>query len=520
MLSHLANAHMLRHFTALIVTVIIALAASTGSIAQTKAEMTPEEEQLLWNAAKTYINARTYNYDLYQFEHRDSAEACSKKKWQCEKDFQSNRQQFKQALASVPFFLKTNIIDLGEFAVSEPIRNPKNNQWTVVVMNEISGSSFPEGQNPGDWLKEYAASALPGLQELKTDPAIRTQYDLDKISDITSLNAALSSKTLRKDNIETRLPKGDTLLTRAISLYDANMLSSLLKNGANPSHCAIDCPLTLAVSGENKQFIQQLLKFGANPNGDKNHLSPLMAAAKIADRKTTELLFHAGADPLQPWMATESYQSSPKSLLYFATTKNTAYNDWLQGKINLALEKTGKYKWTAWIEQDGKRKKVTDKAVITLKKAPFNIVMQFDAVNAVNAFRLLASEDQALLMHAHHASFRAKAIHGDNVGAASDDNKALFLGMPVKEDGEWKFDGAAQELGYTTNADAKTGTQLVISKNGPEYVFHVNETLSDSKAQPVQQLKSKLLAMVLGLVPNIGAGADYYHPACFKLKFE
>lgn len=505
----------LRPVSALILASSFLLSAT--SHAQLPASYTLDDKKLLWAEAVSYYNGMKYHYDLLRFDTREAALACSDKSFSCLIDKKQNKQSFTLPLPTVPLYLKETVSSLAESNISKPLQDPANNTWVMVSMTTLKVSNFLKEVNANTWLNEYALTALPTLGDLKTDPKLTVRREMGGIYTQASLLAAIQSGKIQPQDINTRLANGTTLLRRSIFLQDAEMMDILLKNGARADICTPKCPLNDAIYVQNQVLVNKLLDAGAKPDGEASDSRPLTMAARKADKEIVELLLARGANPLLPQADASFGVETNRSLLQYSPSDNPAFVEWLQEKINARLEKSGKYTWSAWIEQGKQKTRLTDNAVIKLKKAPFRITMQ---INPVQSFRLICSDDVSLLQHVKKLSFRREMLSPFNIGASADDSKYLSCGKLAMEDGRWKFEGSSKELSYAEKEDEKTGTQRTKGHNGTEYSYSVTELIIGGEIVSLAQYKGKDLAVIIGTVPNSGMGADYFRPASFTLKFQ
>ncbi|MFZ6712556.1 ankyrin repeat domain-containing protein [Undibacterium sp. TC9W] len=505
----------LRPVSALILASGLLLAAA--SQAQLPASYTLEDKRLLWEEAVSYADGIQYNYDLLRFDNQDAANTCEKYSATCVNVKTRGRENFRLPLPSVPLYLKETVSNMLLTPVSKPLLDSASNTWVLVVMKATKSSDFPKNVDPQNWLDQYALTALPALNDVKNDPQLATRRELGRILNQASLTAALTANKVNSSNINTRLADGSTLLRRAIMMRDSEMTDTLLKNGARADVCTPRCPLNSAIHTADLNLIKKLLDAGANPNGGTSDYRPLSLATLLANKDVIGLLLDKGANLLLPQPEIAFGSAIEKNLLQYAPPGNPEFANWLQTKIEQALDKSGKYKWAAWIEQNGQRTPLTDNAVIKLKKAPFKIAMQ---INPEHSFRLICAEDKSLFEHAKDIHFRTDTLSPFKVGASGDDSKYLSCGKIVMKKGKWTFDGATKELSYTENADEKTGTQRIKGPKGMEYSYNVTEFLDDDNAVPLAQYNGKDLAMIIGTVPRSGMGADYFRPASFTIKFQ
>ncbi|MFZ6733566.1 ankyrin repeat domain-containing protein [Undibacterium sp. Ji42W] len=505
----------LRPVSALILASGLLLAAA--SEAQLPATYTLDDKKLLWAEAVSYVNGTEFDYDLLRFDHEAAALACDKYPYDCVGNKAINKQSFRLPLPAVPLYLKDTVNNQPNATISRPVLDPASKTWVMVYRVSTRPSDFPKNINPQKWLDQYAMTALPDLNMLKTDSALTTRRELSRIHDTAALNAALKAGIVNSSNINIKLANGSTLLRRAAIFKEAEMIETLLKNGARADVCTPLCPLNSAIQTLDIAIIKKLLDAGANPNGGNDVYRPLTVAALLANKDIVDLLLYRGANPLLPQKEVIFGGDIEKALLQYAPADNPAFTSWLQTKIDQALEKSGKYTWSAWIEQNGQRTKLTDNAVIKLKTTPFKIIMH---INPEHSFRLICAEDKSLFEHAKDIHFRTDTLSPFKVGASADDSKYLSCGKIAQERGKWLFDGATKELSYAEKADEKTGTQRTKGTNGNEYSYNITEFINDRNPVPLAQYKGKELAMMIGTVPRSGMGADYFRPASFTIKFQ
>jgi hypothetical protein len=494
------------------------------AVPDASAQATPEDLKLLWEEATNAFDGLAYTYSAISFPTEAGAKACRAKAlmFKCfVPTFARPTFKVTRRYSEMPLAFKEQIAALEPGEVSEPLRSPDGSAWWVFQFHKSERANPVGGAEAAKWLSQFAAVSLPTPQQLKTDPALVARRVANRIQDPRQLAHALESGQLQVEHLDRLLSKGTTLLQRAVFKNDPDLMKALLAAGASADRCgAGSCPLGDAITLKRRDLVRLLLQNKANPTLAAQGLPPLMIAAAAADRETTQMLIDAGADLLVSRMP--RYGVGPpmeESVLFYASaTESPEYADWLHQQVDGVLARSGKYKWSAWIEQDGVRQPIRDASVLTLKRKPFNVVMR---MGEGISFRVLASEDLALLETSKDLKLRRMYLSGMRIGASGPDSKFLSLSrLEVDADGEGMAGFTSNEWAYAEEPESRNGTVKVAVKGGVEYAHTVEEFLGAGASTPVATYPGAELAMVMGVIPPIGRGADYFAPARFRLRFK
>ena len=96
----------------------------------------------------------------------------------------------------------------------------------------------------------------------------------------------------------------ETAFLYAVALDRSDIVTAMIKYGADVNYCAVDCrrPLHFAVFYNKPKMARLLLELKADPNGATNYqeLTPLFFAVSAGSEEIVKILLEHGADPKQP----------------------------------------------------------------------------------------------------------------------------------------------------------------------------------------------------------------------------
>lgn len=484
------------------------------------ARYSEDDAKLLWEEAAFTSNGMSYQYTLYTMGSKEAIEKCLAEYAQCFIHNPKEGEKFRQHYSELPYWLRDAIGALQPGMYSVPVAKPTGQNWVLVLLDKSEPAAFATGVDPRTWVEKFAPTALPSVTALKTDPELVMRRELNRVRNVDDLRKALSAGKIDKAHLDARLSSGSTLLLKAIGIGDLTLAKELLDQGASPDQCGVAfCPLGSAAMLNRALATRLLLEHKAKPNGSPMTETPLMSASVAGNRDIAQMLLDAGADPLLSKVDALGGMNVKRSVLYYAPSSNPEYADWLAKVVDGALAKAGRYGWSAWIEQDKRRKPIVDGGSIDVKRAPFKIVMKLQTDGT--SFRLLASEKTELLDLSKNVLIRRQMTNPFIVGAAAADSKFLGVQDARLKDGTLDFNLTSNELGYQQGADANRGTKRQANgKGGTEDVYTVEEFITDSGAVPVAKFAGKEVAMVAGVLPGLGTSEDFFKPARFRLVFQ
>ena len=497
---------------------VLALFMGGGALAQNAVPLSSEDRQLLWEEALMSFDGSAYTYRALKFASRPEAEDCVRQIFLCERERGGRRLELTRRYNELPLAYRERIAALGEGAVSDPVAAANGEAWWVFSMQAIRPARFAGEVDAAAWLDQFAASALPAPSALKTRREFVARRALYRLREADELWRAMAEGQIRPADLDALSPNGATPLLQAIHHDHTGLLAALLAAGASPDRCGVrTCPLALAVALQRKEAVRLLLKNKADPDGGRTGLSPLMAASVNGDRELAQWLLDAGADPLASRDERIGGLDQPRSVLFYAAADNPAYLEWLQRQVSKALSRDGAYRWSAWIEQGGARWPVQDGATLVLGRLPFRLVVR---TNERAFFRVLASPDATLLDRSRNPVLRRELLSDSRIGAANEHSKYLAIFEFEGEDAVRHSSIVSNEWRYSAEADEARGTTRRLNKGEVEYVHEVEEFITASRTLPIGRYQGDGLAVLMGPVPPLGAGADYFRPARIRLVFR
>lgn len=480
------------------------------------APLSEADAQLLWEEAVATHDGSAYMFKVYVFQAEDAARGCAESYPACAKA--TSKPNLTLRLPEIPMSFRAQLAKLEQGAMSEAVHAPSG-AWLVFEAANSTASKFPGDSNPAEWLRTYAAGSLPTAEALRTEPALKARRALNRLKDADQLAALMADGTVKKEHLDAPRSNGATPLAVAVGRGDVALVEALLAAGASPNVCGWTyCPLSLAVQMKQAAMTSLLLRMGANPDGVPGEpLPPLAAAAGKADRELTQLLLDAGANPLMPIQQGFGALRMKRSLLYFASSSSTEYLEWLAGVVRQRLDASGAARWSAWLEQDGKRKAITAGATVTLRAAPFKVVM---AHPPGLEFRVAASEDPSLLEKGKNLLFRRDLFHESKLGASNAESRYLGVTTLGMEGDKLDWRTGCNDWGDVSMAGPGNGTKVVKTKGRTEFVYEVVQLIGVAKNGPLPLVdyRGKGLAILMGARPNLGTSSDLYEPIGFTLK--
>jgi Ankyrin repeats (3 copies) len=487
--------------------------------AQRFSDYSVEDKKLLWEEAVASFDGLEYEYVTRTFATENHARDCLKDLSSCISNNSGAPKEAKHRYNEMPRQWREKVASLDFDEVSEPFYFKDADQWLVFELIKKLPSQFVGAIDPLAWLEKFSATSLPSPYELRNDPAVVLRTELNRISSRDGLQQLLSKTKLQARQLDSLLSNGNTLLIKAVYNNDRDMMAALIAAGASVNQCgAASCPLSKAVALNLPDAVTFLLKNKANPNGARSNDTPLIYASTIGNRPVAQMLIDAGADVLKTRNEQAGGFELKRSMLFYALSEFPGYVNWLSDQVNQALEKTGKYQWTAWIEQNNKRTPVQDGSSISIRRAPFKLIMK---MNPESSFRVLAFEDPAALEKTRDALLRRQMLMGTRIGASAADSKYLSVFSTLQMEGnEVHFSFTSNEWSYSTEPNQQMGTRRVVNRGQTEYEHDVHELILDGQEVPITKYTGKEISVVMGPIPPLGTGSDYFKPARIKLKFS
>ncbi len=493
----------------------LAIIPAMVCLAQAPAPYSPEDRALLWKEAMITHDGMAYKYIVHTFPTRAEAEAFAAKPYLTRKN--TRGQVFDLRYVEIPMALRSRIASLGKGILSEPLAY--GGSWLMVELQDRNQRMLDRSTDVDKWLATYAATCLPTAQALRTDPELVARGVLNWLRTPADLNKALDSGAIKPAQLDMPTSSGAPLVYLAVIRKDPEFLEALLSHGASTEAPGDRGPLSVAVALQNTELIRILLAHKANPNGLPDNPAPILVAAANGDGAMMRTLLAAGADILATRRERDVFPIQ-NCLLYYLPDHDDALYGWARQEMEAALEKTRTVAWSAWIEQGGRRQPIQDGAVVTLKKAPFRIVMR---KGPRHGFRIFTTEDTALAARMKEVPFRRTLLDFARIGAAGPDSTWLGVSDLTMKEGVLNYSATTQELAYSSDPERNRGVKRSVVKGKEEFTYEVTEFLFDDrdpKEVPIKAYAGPGLVMAAGLLPDLGRGADLYKPAVFRITFK
>lgn len=417
------------------------------------------------------------------------------------------------------------LLSLDDGERGGPVRFSRG--WVIIERIGAKPSPVPRLEAIHEFLPAVVANGwLPSASELQSNPALRMRSVANGIFSAETLKAAPQDL-----DVNIRLSNQYTLLTRAITLGQADLVEGLLARGANPNLCARRyCPLESALFANSRPILDLLLKAGADVNqsdpavgahegpltaaasqGDLEAATrllaagarvdglgrgptPLMVAAQAGNRPMAELLLDKGANPFAA-MA----DGLPRTALDAAeSAKKTDLAEWLREKMLARTKSSGDWAWEGWIEQDGRRMAMDGKP-LTLKRAPFRVLVRMKPDHAVYA---AAATDRVLLDEIRKAARDSAWSFNGNISFESKDANHLVVHVPGKPGSRW---GGSQSW----KEGAREIRELVVIDG------------DKTEEVPIAGYKGGAVFLVVGTRIKLKSMEDnVYQPQLIELRFQ
>lgn len=475
-------------------------------------------------------------------------------------------------LIAVPKPIRLALVNLyvpGEKSALIPYTNRGTNGWLVVELVRVSsaaplrtGADFEKDAR--DWV---AKGLLPAPDGLLADPAERARVAYWRALTPQSISAIAPDLS---PNVE----YGDffTPLTRAVLTDRRELVSALLDHGANINQCGLlGCALHLAqgMPDEKKaqDWTQWLLDRGAKPDTvDSRHQAandtPLAAAVGQGRLGSAEALVKAGASPdgVPQVPHTPIYQAAVNhhkdmvnwliargaSVLPFAdrgnatpgvpahlyaaaqATEDKDFIAWAEQTMVSAAQTSPEYRYNAFLEQGKQRFPLKDGAALTIKAAPFKLVLELKPGEST-AVDVGASFEKAWSDEVRRGDRRNPLFHPFSSGALaeppSEDSYDLLVGQPCPATA--KADDLCPGVLFTLQTDSASRKDFHELRAGShEYVRESRRVFDVSvdkgTALPLEQFQGKTLYMVLSAGLNLGGidGLRLVGPRFVSLKLQ
>ncbi|MFT3736117.1 MAG: ankyrin repeat domain-containing protein [Rhodocyclaceae bacterium] len=479
---------------------------------------------LLKREALASFDGLVYTFDVLHLPDQRSAEACART-GECIANRRNGRTLSYQAeYGEIPLHLRPQAGDTEEDHISPAFRDPRpgSRDWLIIYMQDTKAAStaFLDTDINDDWLDAYADNALPNPQQLRNNSDLVKRSVLNTIGGRAALEIAFFRGLITRGDLDRQLSDGSTLILSALYAKDISFLLHLLAQGANPNRCgAQTCPLDLATALTDPIFAHALIDAGARADSTPpGRTTPLMLALQADNRAIAEtLLLDAGADPLATLDIlvggnTRYIRATPFNI----PLKNPYLYDWLSSVTTAALAKTGRYEWSASIEQGGKLHPLRNDQPIKLDSAPFTLRIK---IQPGTGLRLFASGDPQHPIHMRNGTLRRLALSERHIDALAPHTRSLRLSTinTTGSDDDAPVTSVAWGTPTTPNSpDNKSQPD----RNG-EYAWTIDSLIpvDATSKTPVRQYKGKSIHLSLGTLPP-GSGADFYKPVTVQINFR
>lgn len=286
----------------------------------------------------------------------------------------------------------------------------------------------------------------------------------------------------------------------------------LLGASAKPNHvdaayaAAKSVPLNEAARSGRAALVTRLLDAGASPDGAPEvELVPVAAAVLTGRRDIVQLLIDRGASVLPHTDRGRDNIGRPYTLVRAAQEgKDKGLAAWAEELMMVAAERSPRHRWAAHIEQDGKRQALVDGAELSLRAAPFKLVLALPD-GGEQGVVLAASFSSALGDEVRKKELRNGIFVPTRSGALpeppSEDSYELFFyeTRPAQPKADENWGG---NMSLSVNPQRKDFHEIRAGKS--EYVreirsiLEVTEGNAPFKTTALAALKGRKFTLVLG----------------------
>lgn len=475
-------------------------------------------------------------------------------------------------LIAVPKAIRQALVNLyvpGEKSAPIPFNNRGTPGWVVVELVRVTpaallrtGADFQKTAR--DWV---ARGLLPAPDALLADPAERARVAYWQALTPQAIGA------IARD-LPPNVEYGDffTPLTRAVLTDRRELVSALLDRGADLNQCGLlgcalhlaqgmpdekeaqdwtqwlldrgakpditdsrhqaanDTALTAAVGQGRLGSAQALVKAGASPNGvPQVPHTPLYQAALNHHRDMVNWLITQGASVL-PFADRGNAEPGSQAHLYAGAqaTGDEDFITWAEQTMLTAAQASPEYRFNAFIEQGTRRVPLKDGSALTLKAAPFKLVLQLKPGESTSV-NVGASFDKA---------WSDEVRRGDRRNALSRPFSSAALAEPPSEDSYDLLVGqpcpaAAKPDELCLGVQATLQTDSTVRKDfhelrasSHEYVREARRVFDVSVDRgaglPLEQFHGKTLYLVLSPALNMGGidGLRLVGPLFVSVKLQ
>lgn len=388
---------------------------------------------------------------------------------------------------------------------------------------------------------------LPHPDRLASDPMLRRRRMADAI-----VSAERLAEAPIDFDVDQRLANGSTLLVRALLLGRFDLARALIARKANPNLCAprfcaiemllhqpagepaarmlaellaagadpnqvgqgrnIHPPLTIAAGSGNLAAMQALIAAGARIDGVAGRVPPLVMAAGTRKIEAFELLLARGADI---WVRDDTALliGTVYAAAIQAAPDDTFVRD-VERRMLAAAEKSGRFKWQGWVEQDGRRQSIVSGDLV-LRRAPFRMVFRVDGEVGM----LVASADTDVLQNATRAgNYDTIVMRHGAVGADSPDGDDLFVNQAAGNPNP--LDNGVHQIWFWESESVRRYSSRRPVSGGYEYVREVRGVLLDSVTKPLSAYPGRALHLVVAVPIALAFNVQRLEsPAYVTLRF-
>ncbi|MBK8071002.1 MAG: ankyrin repeat domain-containing protein [Ramlibacter sp.] len=553
--------------------IVVGLNFSSISMAQqhSQSRWSGEEINALYTAAQHTAGQNQFEYRLGVYKSRNQAELSHQSGvWTGYPVLKASN------LVEVPPHLRQAMSELYKSGDRSRIIDNRarsaygEEQWLVVeLVGRRKSVGIPKDEVS---FREWAARMvdignLPSPSFLMNDLVARAQAGFWRA---TTVHGVTSLPTDLDPNV--RFGQGSTPLTLAVGAGDIDVVRALLARNANPNICEISgCPLTIATlyASENESLFDELiargaqvdqvdlnfsestdtlltkalflgntrlatklLDLGASVNGvPGGNSTPLLAALTNGDKSFAELLLSKGASPL-PFHDRALAPSPVDALhLYHAATaaNNPQLVPWVEQTMLHAAGSSPEYKFSLAVEQNSRKFAVKNNSTISVKAAPFRIVLQFSD-QLRGRVRIGGSLSPRWMQ---------ELVRGDNTNAmfdrlsamtprraSDDDSRVLLLSESCQASSKAGDRCAGVHVSLRSSAGGAGDFHEFRPASG-EHVLEIQKVgsvldFAESAATPLSKMKGKSLYMAVATVLDLRAnsGSRLISPYFFQLKFD
>ena len=452
--------------------------------------LTPEDINVLWEEAIYRDDGFEWDYTITRFRTEPEARYCRNNLLHCTALLSAEKVNQARTM-DLPDWLRTTFRrPLGQ-RFSEPVLDPRTNEWVLVSLQARREVPFNQDADKRTWMRRYAAEVLPSAEQVRNNPESRKRRILTQLRSKADLDHVLKDSLLTRQDLDKPGTLGLTALTVAVNDGLPELARALVEQGASPTACADHYnPMAAALHKHDWNSVNWLRSLGVGFQGCDGDPPLLMQAAAWNAPGVIDHLLAQGEDPLQTFDLIRGSERLRWSWAKFVP-ETAPQLDKVYAHMAAHPSRAKAPVWDAWIEQGGKRFEFKDGRSITLERSPFVLLSQR---RSPGILCLATSLKPELHDWSDVSTFRRRLSSGHLLRWVGPNISLPVAHLTLREG--WRLMSGAS---LCTDSGTGTTRSTVTDVQGPE-----------GRSVPLQQLwlEKKPLHLVVAFRHDSGEGED------------